>query len=110
MLILGSVIGGLIGWAIGVLATPTSEKEVMQFNAYAKLVSGFLSGYLFTKLNDLLSGTSIDKLFPHTNGPAQVGYACGYTFAFFLIGLMWTFVVRRYEQTLDAPQTAQNGV
>jgi hypothetical protein len=96
--VLCSVVGDLIGWALAVLATPAGEKEGLQFNAYAKVVSGFLSGILFTKLNDLVSVGGVKNFLRKSDNLAQFGYAGGYALAFFLIGLMWTFLVRRYAQ------------
>ncbi len=106
-LILCSVIGGLVGWALAVLATPAGDREGLQFNAYAKVVSGFLSGFLFTRLNDLFSVEDVRKVLNQSDNLAQIGYATGYAAAFFLIGLMWTFLVRRYAQALgdEMPQT-----
>ena len=92
------MVGDLIGWALAVLATPAGEKEGLQFNAYAKVVSGFLSGILFTKLNDLVSVGGVKNFLRKSDNLAQFGYAGGYALAFFLIGLMWTFLVRRYAQ------------
>jgi hypothetical protein len=55
VLVLCSVVGGLVGWALAILATPTDEKEKLQFNAFAKVIAGFWSGFLIVKLNDVFS-------------------------------------------------------
>jgi hypothetical protein len=76
-----------------------SDKEGLQFSAYAKVVSGFLSGFLFTRLNDLFSVGGVKNFLKQSDNLAQFGYASGYALAFFLIGLMWTFLIRRYTET-----------
>ncbi|HEV2990560.1 MAG TPA: hypothetical protein VG759_19140 [Candidatus Angelobacter sp.] len=96
MLVLCSIIGGLAGWTFAVLATPASGEERLQFNSYAKVVSGFLSGFLFTKFSNVISDTGLKNFLKQSDHLVQFGYGSGYTFAFFLIGLMWTFLVRRY--------------
>jgi hypothetical protein len=98
VLVLCSVVGGLTGWALAVLATPANKKEGLQFNAYSKVISGFLSGFLFTKVNDLVSVGGVKNFLKQPGNLAQFGYAAGYALAFFLIGLMWSFLVRRYAQ------------
>lgn len=99
-LVLCSILGGLVGWAIAVLATPFDEKEAIRFSEYLKVTSAFLSGFIFTKLNEILTVADIKSFLSNANNLAQVGYACGYTLAFFLIGLMWTFLVRRYTRAI----------
>jgi hypothetical protein len=107
MLVLCSIIGGLVGWAVAVLATPAPENpnERLQFNAYAKVISVFLSGFLFTKLNSFFTAKRVNSFLERPDNLAQVGFASGYTLAFFLIGLMWTFLVRRYTQARGAAQS-----
>jgi hypothetical protein len=99
VLVVCSLIGGLIGWSLAVMATPANENEKLQFGAYARLVTGFLSGFVFTKLNELLSVQELRGFLQTGDNLVQVGYASGYAFACFLIGLMWTFLLRRYTQT-----------
>jgi hypothetical protein len=98
VLVLCSIIGGLSGWALAVLATPADEDEGLKFNAYAKVISGFLSGFLFVKLNDLVSADRLGTFLNKDDNLRVAGFACGYAIAFFLIGLMWTFLVRMYTR------------
>lgn len=93
-LLLCSVVGGLIGWALAVLASPT-EKEKKMFAGYAKIISGFLTAYVFVRLDPILKDFVDDPKLRTEVAVVQLGYGL----AFFLIGLMWTFLVRRYSKT-----------
>lgn len=84
--------------ALAVLATPADDKETLQFNAFAKAIAGFLTGVLFVKLNELVSVEDLKAFLKINDNLPKAGYACGYTIAFFLIGLMWTFLVRMYTR------------
>jgi hypothetical protein len=101
-LVVCSLIGGLIGWSLAVIATPANEKEKLQFGTYARLVAGFLSGFVFTKLSEFLSAQDLKGFLTTGDHLVQVGYASGYALACFLIGLMWTFLLRRYTQAGEA--------
>ena len=47
------VFGGLLGWTIGILATPRDASERAQFSAYVAGVSTFLSGFVVAKVDKL---------------------------------------------------------
>src|SRR4051794_5528670 len=55
LLLLLALTGGLIGWVVGILATPLSDAEDQRFGELAKVISGFVSGYLLSKLDPLVS-------------------------------------------------------
>ncbi len=48
------VSGGLIGWVIGILMTPTPA-EVTRFSTYGTVLSTFVSGYLVAKVDRLFT-------------------------------------------------------
>jgi uncharacterized membrane protein YeaQ/YmgE (transglycosylase-associated protein family) len=45
----------LLGWMIGILASPTTKEEKDQFGELAKVVAGFVSGYLLSKIDPLVA-------------------------------------------------------
>lgn len=95
-LILCSVIGGLIGWGVAVLATPRVKDDETTFAKYAKIISGFLSGWLVAKVDK-----PIQNLFEDPKAiDARIAVRIGYFVAFFLIGLMWTFLLRRNTESV----------
>ena len=47
------IAGALIGWAVGILITPISAQEAVQFSEFGKALSTFISGYLVAKLDKL---------------------------------------------------------
>jgi hypothetical protein len=55
LLLLLALTGALIGWVVGILATPLSDAEGQRFGELAKVISGFVSGYLLSKLDPLVS-------------------------------------------------------
>lgn len=48
----------IVGWTVGVLATPFSKGEGKHFGDLAKVISGFFTGYLLSKIDPL-----VDRLF-----------------------------------------------
>jgi hypothetical protein len=54
-LILAGITAVALGWVFGILASPYSTNERSSFSELAKLIYGFLSGYLFSKLDPLIS-------------------------------------------------------
>ncbi|WP_445635563.1 hypothetical protein [Nostoc sp. DSM 114161] len=51
-----SLLGGLIGWVLGNVASPVSPDEKQVFSELAKVVATFFSGYLLSKLDRFLEG------------------------------------------------------
>jgi hypothetical protein len=54
--ILVCLLGGLIGWVIGILATPLTKTESARFITLGQAISAFVSGYLISKLDRFLEG------------------------------------------------------
>ncbi|MEO8547248.1 MAG: hypothetical protein ABI422_02655 [Sphingomicrobium sp.] len=54
LLLLLAVFGALLGWVVAILATPLSEGEGQRFGELAKVISGFVTGYLLSKLDPLV--------------------------------------------------------
>ena len=60
-LIIG-VFGVLCGWTIGALSSPADASESKAFTKYAGVISGFASGYLFTKIDGVIIDVSNNLL------------------------------------------------
>jgi len=45
-----------LGWLVGILIAPLSPGEASRFGEYAKLISGFVTGYLLSKIDPLITG------------------------------------------------------
>ena len=46
--------GAVIGWGVGLMSSPSSERESAKFSGVTKTVSAFLSGYILSKLDPLI--------------------------------------------------------
>lgn len=100
-LILLALTGALIGWVVGILATPLSDAEGRRFGELAKVISGFVSGYLLSKIDPL-----IDALLSPDQGRAlimnvQVGEEVLTTLSSFFIALLFVFGGRMYWSPTD---------
>ncbi|WP_421657339.1 hypothetical protein [Leptothermofonsia sp. ETS-13] len=42
--------GGLLGWILGILITPTSDVERTKFSEFGKAIATFLTGFLVAKI------------------------------------------------------------
>ena len=49
-----SLLGGLIGWVLGNVASPVNHDEQKTFSELAKIIATFFSGYLVSKLDRFL--------------------------------------------------------
>jgi hypothetical protein len=49
------VLGSCLGWLIGTLASPYNKGETSKFNAYAHAISAFVSGYILSKADKLIT-------------------------------------------------------
>jgi hypothetical protein len=56
------ILGATCGWLIGFLASPANSKEVATFSAYAGIISSFVSGYLVSKLDPVITEFINSKL------------------------------------------------
>ena len=84
--------GGLTGWVIGILITPTSRGERAQFSEYGKAISAFVTGFVAAKIDKIFDlatkdGGGINEVF--------VGRLMLFASAFAL-GVLMTFIWRRY--------------
>ena len=90
--LLPCMLGGVIGWCVGMFLSPLTRHETIQFSAYGKAVSAFVTGFVIAKLEILLPGSLTAQV---VATPAFLGRL--FLFAItFGIGLQFTFVARRY--------------
>ena len=86
------ILGGLIGWVLGVLATPLNTAEGIRFLTYTELLSVFASGYLVSKLDRFLEKTLFDQ-----DSPSVIAWIRSGLFIAALISvLVPVFVNRSY--------------
>src|SRR5437867_3317890 len=55
ILFLCGVLGAALGWTVGVLISPYGDGEKEAFASIGKLVYGFLTGYVVSKLDPLIT-------------------------------------------------------
>ena len=84
------ILGTLLGVLLGFLLSP-EEDEMKNFETYSKYILTLISGYLASKfdtaLNQIITGISQDEV---------VGFRLVAFLAAMILGLISTFVVRRY--------------
>ena len=90
-LMLAGVVGGVLGWVAGILASPFStEKD--EFTSINKLVYGFVSGWLVNKIDALFASSDAAK-----GSINELSWIfIGYTAASFLIAVAITYIARSY--------------
>jgi hypothetical protein len=62
LLVLSGLLGASLGWVIGILFSPYDPKEQSAFGELAKLIYGFLSGYVLSKFDPVLTTALRDGL------------------------------------------------
>ena len=88
-----SLLGGILGWTVGLLATPTGESERKQFLEYFKAIAAVASGFTLAKLPTLATEVSkAGSKFAEQLAPAHLALLL----ACFLLGFLFTFVGRKY--------------
>ena len=86
------ILGGAIGWVIGIFLTPYGEGQKAEFSEYASVIALFVSGYLVGKVD-----AAISHLFKPEYLFTQVaGFRLVTTFSSFLLGMLVTVVIRYY--------------
>ena len=86
--------GTVLGWLIGILATPYDVAEKDQFTIYAKTISAFLSGYAVAKVDRLVDAILDPALALHDLAPFRIlAFLSAAGISFILV-----FVFRRYAR------------
>lgn len=104
--ILIACFGGVLGWIVGILATPLDSNETAKFSSYTAAISTFLTGFLVAKL-DRLFELSIQNGLPP---PSALGQYLIFGTSFGL-GALFTFIGRLYlgPKTPKVPEVTPPG-
>ncbi|UFS63726.1 hypothetical protein LOH54_06220 [Sulfurimonas sp. HSL-3221] len=86
------ILGGAIGWVVGIFLTPYSAGQKAEFAEYASVIALFASGYLVGKVDAAIS----HMLKPENLFTPIVGFRLVITFSSFLLGMLVTVVIRYY--------------
>ena len=93
-LLLCGTVGMALGWCAGILLSPYGKTERESFAGIAKLISGFLTGYVLSKVDPLISDT-IGKVGATPSATlAMIGAAV--TITAFAVAATITYVSRVY--------------
>ncbi len=97
--VLIAVLGCAIGWILGTVASPYTNKESTRFGAFGKAVGAFLTGYIFGKM---------DKLIEHVLTPEflfkpENGFVIATTLAGGVTTFIVTYVFRNYAPNTRIP-------
>jgi fructose-specific phosphotransferase system IIC component len=93
---LTGILGGLIGWILGIISSPYNSNEKKQFSEYAKLIYGFFVGYFFAKIDKIFELAMTNNLFMQGLFSTRVMYFLSCLLLAFIV----TFVSRRYAEPL----------
>jgi hypothetical protein len=90
--------GAVLGWLLGVLVAPLNDREAKDFNVFIKVISGFITGYLLSKVDPLLA--YLLAINPDTHAPVlaekEVAERVLITLSSFGISLLTVFSIRAY--------------
>lgn len=91
------LVGAAIGWLVGILAVPLNDDEQNRFGQFAKIIAGFLTGYLFSKIDPVV----IWFVTPPDGGQfpifdPTIQKRALFSFAGFLVSLIMIFNARSY--------------
>ena len=98
LLILCGAFGSAVGWVIGIIATPYNTAESQRLTEIGKVAYGFLTGYVLSKVDPLLSslGAKADLV----TGERLWVYAI-FTITALLVSFAVTFLNRTYWLNSD---------
>jgi hypothetical protein len=92
LLVLVGIVGGVAGWIVGILASPYDPAERSSFSDLAKLVYGFLTGYLVSKIDPV-----VNRLLDVSPGKPTRPLIYGlFAMACFMIAVAYTYIGRTY--------------
>jgi hypothetical protein len=90
--------GSALGYLTGVLVVPLSSNESERFTVYAKVISGFVTGYLLSKLDPVVTAMLAVDQNTGVSRITQPEVAAHFliTLCSYLITLLTVFNVRAY--------------
>lgn len=92
------ILGGSVGWVIGIFLTPYDGNQLITFGKYASFVSLFVSGYLVGKIDNTIAYL----LKPENLFTPIIGFRTTATLASVLLGLLITVVIRFHAAPVKA--------
>lgn len=94
LFILAGITATALGWVLGIFASPYSGKERSVFSELARLIYGFISGYVLSKLDPLITRLVEPDAIQNIDG--RYVALTTFTIACFLIAAGVTYVTRSY--------------
>lgn len=89
--------GGVAGWAVGIIIVPFNPDEKRTFSEVTKVVSGFITGYLLSKIDPLVTVlVGVDNAHHAMIGEPLIARRALVTFCSFLVTLLTVFCARAY--------------
>ncbi len=85
----------LFGWLIAIISSPYDDKDKGNIASFSKLIGTFLSGYILSKLDHLLTKI-LDPVKLLDNFNPVVGLRTLFFTSFFLMSFIVTYVFRMY--------------
>jgi hypothetical protein len=102
-----ALVGGCLGWLTGIIIAPLTDQEAKKFDVMAKVISGFVTGYLLSKIDPLISHlVTIDattKFAPIAR--PEIATRALLTLASYMIAVLMVFCARVYWSP-QKPQTS----
>lgn len=86
------LLGAVLGWGIGLISTPSSERENAKFSGLTKTISAFLSGYILSKLDPLI----VTVLQSHTIFQESVLVRIAFFLTAFFLSMVIVYINRMY--------------
>ena len=107
-----ALIGAALGYLVGVLSVPIDNKEKSSFSSYGKLISGFLTGYGFTKLESVINiifvGDNSSPALIIANSDIQIRFLL-FSLSFLII-ILSVFNLRKYWVPTISELKRQDGI
>ena len=88
------IFGTIVGWIVGILASPYGPKEEKQFSTIVQGVAVFFSGYALAKVDPIITAL----LKPESFLNPIIGFRAIAFLSFFFLSLIVTFVYRQYAR------------
>jgi len=92
------LVGGALGWLSGILIAPLNANEQRKFGELSKIISGFVTGYLLSKIDPLITALlAIDtKTGIAALAQRDVSVRLLVALASYLIAVLMVFCARAY--------------
>lgn len=94
-MMLTGILGALVGWGVGIVATPYNRSQANRLGDVSKVAYAALTGYVIAKFDRLFDALFVSNvvIFPYV----------GLGFAMFIGALIVTYITRSYRWTIKNP-------